>query len=533
MTERRISFLSFPLSRPPLWFGCAVLAVCVALSLVWLAQGKPSKMIRDGAPPAAHAAHAALDSAAAPCRLPPSNPPGQPDFAGGDTPQYLNAAYHVFHHATFTQSSDLGPSPAAVGREPGYAVFLASLMAINPSFRTFTPNCLAQDGACDRRIYRIIGHANALLIVLSGICLFAVGTLVTQNTWGGLIAAGYMLFNFQMNKGWSDPASDRLAVFFVSLSLLATTMAWRRNTFGSWARVGLAMAALTLIKAIFVWYALFGAIAFLIVVCLMSSRRRRSIGLAFSAAVIVYALAIGGWMARNWAIEGHPRLTDLRSGVALSTREVFDDMTSTQYLASFLYWMRGPGPGLAKTVFSAQVVAPFDLDQCAGFYDRGQNGYFRRLSAIQRAGDHNPYTASKVLDHEIERSILEHPLAHIATTVPLFYRGIWIDEFIVIGFPVFCWIWVRAVRRRQTLRIVLLSIGAFNLLFYALFSLNIPRYQMTALPTLALAAALASVDAIHAYRQRLFDRQRIRSDAAIFSNTPTALTMSNLTRLQR
>jgi hypothetical protein len=492
---------SISLSRPPLWFGYAILALFIALSLLSLGQGKPSKLLPDDGKSAVHSSVAAVDAPS--CRLPPTTGPGLPALAGGDTPQYLNAAYHIFHHATFTQSSDIGPSTPAVGREPGYAVFLAGLMAISPSYRTFTPNCLAAGGGCDRRIYRIISQANVALIMLSGICMFAVGRLATQNTWGGLIAAGYMLFNVQMNKGWSDPASDRLAVFFVSLSLLAITVAWRKNTLGSWANVGFVMAALTLTKAIFLWYVMLGAIAFLIFVCLSSSRRRRSIGLAFSAGVIIYVIAVGGWMARNRSIEGEARLTDLRSGVALSTREVFDHMTPTQYLASFLYWMRGPGAGLAKKLFPPEVVAPFDLDQCDGFYDRGQNGYFRRLGALQRAGDHNPYTAGKVLDHEIEHSILERPLTHLATTAPLFYRGIWIDEFIVVGLPVFFWMGFRAIRRRQTLRLVLLSVGAFNLLFYAVFSLNIPRYQMTAVPAFALAAALAAVDAIRSDRGKL------------------------------
>ena len=36
------------------------------------------------------------------------------------------------------------------------------------------------------------------------------------------------------------------------------------------------------------------------------------------------------------------------------------------------------------------------------------------------------------------------------------------------------------------LSLTLLSAGAFNLVFYAAFSLNIPRYQMTALPSVAI-----------------------------------------------
>jgi hypothetical protein len=81
-------------------------------------------------------------------------------------------------------------------------------------------------------------------------------------------------------------------------------------------------------------------------------------------------------------------------------------------------------------------------------------------------------------------------------TLPLFYRGIWIDEFVVLGLPLFVWMLFRAVRRRDVGLVLLLSIGAFNLLFYAAFSLNIPRYQMTAVPVVALAAALATTLAV-------------------------------------
>ena len=83
-------------------------------------------------------------------------------------------------------------------------------------------------------------------------------------------------------------------------------------------------------------------------------------------------------------------------------------------------------------------------------------------------------------------AILERPLTHLATTIPLFYRGIWGDEFVVIGLPLFVAAIVAAARERNWLMLLLLSVGAFNLVFYAAFSLNIPRYQMTALPSVAI-----------------------------------------------
>ena len=158
---------------------------------------------------------------------------------------------------------------------------------------------------------------------------------------------------------------------------------------------------------------------------------------------------------------------------------------------SFVYWTRGFGAGLARRHFPPEVVAPFDLGQPGGFYDVGQNGYPPRLAAIRAAEGLDEVAAVKRLDNQLIAAILERPFTHLATTLPLFYRGIWVDEFIVIGLPVFAAVLIGALRRRDWLVAALLSVGAFNLLFYPLISLNITRYQMTAVPALAVACGVA------------------------------------------
>jgi len=147
---------------------------------------------------------------------------------------------------------------------------------------------------------------------------------------------------------------------------------------------------------------------------------------------------------------------------------------------------------MARRMYPADVIDPFDLDRRGGFYDRGQNGYPARVDEIMQARGLDAMQAGAIVDHQIIQAILARPLTHLATTLPLFYRGIWIDEFIVLGLPLFLWMGVRAIRRRQQLVLLLLSLGAFNLLFYAAFSLNISRYQMTAVPEIGLAVALAA-----------------------------------------
>jgi len=307
-----------------------------------------------------------------------------------------------------------------------------------------------------------------------------------------VIAGGYLLLNFRMNKGWVDPVSDHLAVFLISVTLLAIAWAWRGGKPWRWGLVGLALALLTLTKAVFLSYAILAGLS---AGCIALGRpvARRQIAEALAIAALAYGLLVGSWMVRNWTVDGHLRLTDARGGIALNTREVFNHMTPEQYGAAFVYWLRGPGVGLAQRMFPADVVAPFDLHQPGGFYDRGQNGYIARVDALMAARGLDQTSAEAIVDAQIIGAILDRPLTHLLTTVPLFWRGIWIDEFIVLGLPLFVWVGVQAVRRRQFLVLTLLSIGAFNLLFYATFSLNISRYQMTAVPEIAMAVAVAAM----------------------------------------
>lgn len=449
--------VSAPGPRPPTrGRGLAVLAVLMVLSAVMIVlSGKP------------------------------------PGAATGDSPSYLDAAYHLRHEGTFTEADRSSPAPPALGREPGYATFLALLMAIDPGLARFRPECLADGGPCPPDMVRSVSLANLALIELAGLNLFFLARRVTGRTWAGLVGAAYILFNVHMNKYWYEVQSDWLALWLVSLALLALALAWERPAVWRWSLLGLVFGALSLTKAVFVFLCC-PAAALALLWAVRRASRRRAILVALAAAAVTYAALVGGWMARNAAVSGSFRLTDARGGIALSTREVFDHMTGAQYLAAFVYWTHGPGPALARRLFAPATVDPFDLDTPGGFYDTGQNGYGRRVSAVMAATGATWWDATAVVDRDIVRSIREHPVAHALSTLPILYRGLWIDQFALAGVPLFAWMWIRAIRRRQALIIALLSVGVFNGIFYALFSLDIPRYQMTAVPSVALGVALAA-----------------------------------------
>jgi hypothetical protein len=409
----------------------------------------------------------------------------------GDSGEYLDGAYHIYRYGTFSQqptSRDVAP---AIGREPGYSLFLAMLMAVDSNFSRYRPECLSVGATCGPKIFRIASWANLALAGLTGATMALVGYMVLQDDILAVICGAYLLLNLQLNQGWAPIMSDHLAVWLVSLTMLAIVWAWRSDKILRWSIVGLALAALTLTKAVFLVYAITIAGCALAIAALgLVPRKRLLAGLAVGA--VVYCTIVGAWIVRNKLVSGEFRFTDYRGGIALNTRVVFDEMTPMQYVAAFVYWTRGFGDSLARRLFRPDVVSPFNIKQPGGFYDRGQNGYWPRVYRTMQNRHVDSQEAMAIVDHQLERAILTRPITHILTTIPLFYRGIWIDEFIVIGLPAFVVVLWRATRDRDWLWLILLSIGAFNLLFYALFSLNIPRYQMTAIPAIALAVARAA-----------------------------------------
>ena len=428
-----------------------------------------------------------------------------PHVEKGDTPDYVTGAYHLRHHGTFSQISTPDPAPPGIGREPGYAVFLAALMSVDPAFARFSPACLTQADTCGDELYRVPQVANSILIGLSGFTLFAAVWMLTGSLVAASVAGGYVLLNFEMHKDRIYLASDYLGLWMLTLTILATVWGARAPGWWRWTVVGTTLALLTFVKAVFLYLTILALLAAGIV-ALAKSRQRGHVGRSALAVCVAFTVLVGGWVLRNEAVSGRYTFTDQRSGIALSTREVFNHMSPEQYAAAFVYWTRGFGDSLAAKIFPPEVVAPFDLGQVGGFYDTGQNGYGRRVNEIAQSKSISPDTAAEELDKMLIADILARPITHIVTTLPVFYRGIWIDEFIVIGLPVLMVMLVRSVRRRNWLLALLLSIGAFNLLFYALVSLNIPRYQMTAVPSIALATGIGCM--------QLLDWRRSRKRAA-------------------
>jgi hypothetical protein len=320
------------------------------------------------------------------------------------------------------------------------------------------------------------------LLVAATVLVVPLGTPLAS-----LVAGAYILLNYSAAKWLPWLASDPLAVFLVSLASLLSALTYRRRSIARLILLGFCLGLLGLTKAIFVP---FTALAAFTVVGLSIYLKSRRLFLAGAYVALAFLVVLGPWVARNALVAGHVQLTDERGGIALSTREALMHMNPREYAASFVYWTRWVGGG-ATRLFGEATIGRLRFETPGGFYDIGQNGYYPRVDEKTREGLSRTEALGQV-DREIISSMLGSPVRYLATMAPVFYRGIWIDQFIPLGMPALIWATLWALSNRSLGLLAIFGIGWFNLLFYAAVSLNIPRYQLTALPCLAIAAGLAA-----------------------------------------
>jgi hypothetical protein len=264
----------------------------------------------------------------------------------------------------------------------------------------------------------------------------------------------YVALNLHMYKDMKFVLSDYLAVFLCA----ALTAALARR---HWIGTAVAASCLCLVKAIFFPFGLLLSVV-------LAVRGHRKGAALIAACLLVVNL---GWIERNLALFG--AAGDGRDGLALSTREVFDHMTPAEHRAAWLWWLRGPGAHLAKANMPVSAWERHEWDAPDGFYLDGQVTQPERIIAELMADGALDRTAAETKVKRVVAGEIVSDLPDYLMTMPLL--------LIALG---------SLVRARRWDAMIALTPGLWSLVVYPAISLNIPRYQYTAVTTLALAAGL-------------------------------------------
>lgn len=371
----------------------------------------------------------------------------------GDAREYLLIAYNLINDGVYTELGTDPPVPM-VSREPGYPALLMVLFALDPHFSAVDRTCLTSRRGCLPEAYVVAQWVNRLLCASAGLIVFAIGALVTRHWIGAAVAGTGIWVNSRLFKDLNYIISDALALFLVALLILLLLLAWRRKSPTLWFATGLSLAALTLTKAVFLYYAMV-LLPVLLISAFRSARSRPESApamiLCVSLFFTAFAAPTSAWMVRNHGVNGEIAITGPgRASLNLSTREVFNDFTPTQYAAAFVHWTRGFGDNLARALFEPNVWKPFELDNPKGFYNQAVQRMSDRVNTLRQKEGVPRSTAYSIFKEEMISAILSRPMAHILTTLPVIYRGIWADEFAFLSFPLLiacCWFAVKRDRK--------------------------------------------------------------------------------------
>ena len=405
-----------------------------------------------------------------------------------DAGQYVSAAYNIFHHRVFSESveEEIKPPPR-VGREPFYSLVLSSILYFEPAASGITAKCLSTNTLCPEDAYILGKWLNGLLFALAGAAAAILGWLVSRSLFAGTIAGFAIWANFSAQKNMFYMVSDPLALALSSFLALTLYLAIKRGDIWFWAASGLLLSFLTLTKAIFLYFIPLPLLILLVVLMLnkkdQSYTLRISICLVFIGCLI---LPLHSWMQRNQAVSDQYVITMERSGIALNTRDRLNEMSWPEYAASFIYWIRGSGDSMAARLFPKEHWDKLRVEHPEGYYLTAQLGYPAKVREVMANSEVSQTNARNIVDKAIIANILERPLKHLVVNIAVFWRGIWVDEFIIFSLPGLISLVIWATRNGNLALIMALTPSLFNLLIYPTISLNVPRYQITALPALSL-----------------------------------------------
>lgn len=242
-----------------------------------------------------------------------------------DPIEYLAYARSL-HIAGVYAATEAGPSAdAGPGREPFYSFFIAGLAKLQPTWSAALRDCSPPEKHCASALV-FLKYAHVAFFALAAVIAGAATQALCGSRLAAIVATTYVSLNFTMWRELKYVLSDYLAVLLVAIAVLSLALALRRQPSPrAWIGLGVVLALLALTKQVFLPFAILVAIGLLMHGVARIKMGWRSLVPGLSVLIVV-AVINGGWLLRNLRHFGV--MSDVRGSGALSTREVFDNMTA-------------------------------------------------------------------------------------------------------------------------------------------------------------------------------------------------------------
>jgi len=405
-----------------------------------------------------------------------------------DEVEYLSIAWNLGNRGSFSMSAPEVSEPVPTAyREPGYPLLILAITRLIPSLAEASPACFFYDApvSCQPQLAKF-RTANSVMHVLAGLIVFAIARCLGATPIQALLAFALLAINPEAVRWRNQLLSDYLALLLMAGVTWGAVLMVQRPRFLTAALTGAAMSGLILTKAIFLYMLPFVLLAAGAFAATRRSGTRLKAGMAAALLLILASAPAAGWIARNHVAVDRASLSSERGGIALQSRVVYNSVTPTQYGVMVLWFIRAAGDNWARKLFPESATRAFLISEPDGFAVRGYDLFGERTAALVSTGM-TPRAAEKTVERQLIGEILADLPKHLLVSIPFFYRGLFIDEYLVLTLPALAAFLIAAFKQRDIARLAALAAPLYCIAIHSLLTINTTRFVTPALVALALA----------------------------------------------
>lgn len=405
-----------------------------------------------------------------------------------DAYRYMGIADALYHGETSATASHAADSAGLLAKyPPAYPFFLSVLMRMDRRFAR-TVDCLSSPEtrqSCHIDM-GLMTPVQILLAALAAWLVWLAGLVLTRRPSIAWIALGLVLATHQYAYYATKALTENLALpLFTAATLCLACAVQRRGRLPLSVLAGLLVGLSALSRPAFAYlgYGVIVVVGAIAVRAFLRGGDRKAL-LVPMAFVLAFGAVIVPWVVRNGIETGTYGITNGYAADVLTQRVAFNRMTWREWGASFVYGLPDFGDTLARKLFPADAYKRLAYDNPKGFYYFGSHG-LGTIVATRAGGD------AHRLSYLLRNEVVGHLFKHIAVTVSLAWRGMWVAKYWgLVTIPMFVVVLVRAIRRRWWTFVAFAAPPWFMLVFHAFVSVNAVRFNLVLLPVLSVAAAL-------------------------------------------
>ena len=401
---------------------------------------------------------------------------------------YVRMAYYLHNNNLLSNDKwDFdNPKPTSY-REPGYAWFLSFFI----NDKNMSKDDIKVPGK-NQNLMLDLRKGQVLLLALSAIAALAVVYKITGSFWLGYLSMILFGFNMELIQNINSMMAEQTCIPLIIVMGAMFYYGFRDHKVLLLGIGGFLLGLLVLVKAIYMYMIVFllvlGFIAF-------KGEGKKKIAIALSVMFACYIIPVGGWMIRNKVQVGKFHITN-RAANVMALRVEYNKMNFTEWCGSFLYWTPDPAAQrLMQSIYGERCVNSMD-----GKLLKLNRGYKEGYYLVGKEnGTTNPDTDA-TNQKTFAMEFVKHPIKHITTTLPIWWRGcmhglgvsIASPITFIVHSPVFFSLlyslsmavaFIKAVIKKRWEIVGLVLPGVYLVFMNSFFTHGLTRYTLPALAT--------------------------------------------------